>query len=251
MLDLKDICVTFHPGTIDERRALDHLSLHLEKGDFVCVLGSNGAGKSTLLNAISGSLAIDAGSIVLDGEELSAKAEHVRSRVIGRLFQDPMRGTAPDMSIVENLGLAYSRGKRRGLSRAIRKQDYTFFHDQLSALGLGLEDRMHQPVGLLSGGQRQALALLMATIVTPKLLLLDEHTAALDPKTAAIVMDLTQKIVSEHAITTVMITHNLRQSLVYGNRTIIMNEGHIVAELSGEEKRNASIAQLLELYDLA
>ena len=175
----------------------------------------------------------------------------MRSRVIGRLFQDPMRGTAPDMSIVENLGLAYSRGKRRGLSRAIRKQDYTFFHDQLSALGLGLEDRMHQPVGLLSGGQRQALALLMATIVTPKLLLLDEHTAALDPKTAAIVMDLTQKIVSEHAITTVMITHNLRQSLVYGNRTIIMNEGHIVAELSGEEKRNASIAQLLELYDLA
>ena len=251
MLDLKDICVTFHPGTIDERRALDHLSLHLDKGDFVCVLGSNGAGKSTLLNAISGSLAIDAGSIVLDGEELSAKAEHVRSRAIGRLFQDPMRGTAPDMSIVENLGLAYSRGKRRGLSRAIRKQDYAFFHDQLSALGLGLEDRMHQPVGLLSGGQRQALALLMATIVTPKLLLLDEHTAALDPKTAAIVMDLTQKIVSEHAITTVMITHNLRQSLVYGNRTIIMNEGHIVAELSGEEKRNASIAQLLELYDLA
>lgn len=251
MLDLKDICVTFHPGTIDERQALDHLSLHLDKGDFVCVLGSNGAGKSTLLNAISGSLAIDAGSIVLDGEELSAKAEHVRSRVIGRLFQDPMRGTAPDMSIVENLGLAYSRGKRRGLSRAIRKQDYAFFHDQLSALGLGLEDRMHQPVGLLSGGQRQALALLMATIVTPKLLLLDEHTAALDPKTAAIVMDLTQKIVSEHAITTVMITHNLRQSLVYGNRTIIMNEGHIVAELSGEEKRNASIAQLLELYDLA
>ena len=219
MLDLNDICMTFHPGTVNERRALDHVSLHLNDGDFVCVLGSNGAGKSTLLNA-------------------------------GRLFQDPMRGTAPDMSIVENLGLAYIRGKRMGLGRAIRRQDRVFFRERLAMLGLGLEDRMDQPVGLLSGGQRQALTLLMATIVTPKLLLLDEHTAALDPKTAAVVMELTQKIVSEHHITTIMITHNLRQSLEYGNKLIIMNEGRIVSLLEGEEKRNITIPRLLEMYDL-
>lgn len=250
MLDLNDICMTFHPGTVNERRALDHVSLHLNDGDFVCVLGSNGAGKSTLLNAISGSLQADTGTIVLDGIDLSGRPEHVRSRYMGRLFQDPMRGTAPDMSIVENLGLAYIRGKRMGLGRAIRRQDRAFFRDRLAMLGLGLEDRMDQPVGLLSGGQRQALTLLMATIVTPKLLLLDEHTAALDPKTAAVVMELTQKIVSEHHITTIMITHNLRQSLEYGNKMIIMNEGRIVSLLEGEEKRNITIPRLLEMYDL-
>lgn len=250
MLDLKDVSITFHPGTVNERKALDHVSLHLDPGDFVCVLGSNGAGKSTLLNAVSGTLPIDEGSIILDGMDLSKKAEHIRSRYIGRLFQDPMKGTAPDMSIMENLGLAYSRGKRMSLSKAIRKKDHQYFFERLKALNLGLEERMTQPVGLLSGGQRQALTLLMSTIVTPKLLLLDEHTAALDPKTAAAVMDLTQRIIEEHSITTLMITHNLRQALEYGNKTIIMNEGRIVAMLEGEHKRNMSVQQLLELYDL-
>lgn len=250
MLDLKDVSITFHPGTVNERKALDHVSLHLDSGDFVCVLGSNGAGKSTLLNAVSGTLPIDEGSIILDGMDLSKKAEHIRSRYIGRLFQDPMKGTAPDMSIMENLGLAYSRGKRMSLSKAIRKKDHQYFFERLKALNLGLEERMTQPVGLLSGGQRQALTLLMSTIVTPKLLLLDEHTAALDPKTAAAVMDLTQRIIEEHSITTLMITHNLRQALEYGNKTIIMNEGRIVAMLEGEQKRNMSVQQLLELYDL-
>lgn len=250
MLDLKDVSITFHPGTVNERKALDHVSLHLDPGDFVCVLGSNGAGKSTLLNAVSGTLPIDEGSIILDGMDLSKKAEHIRSRYIGRLFQDPMKGTAPDMSIMENLGLAYSRGKRMSLSKAIRKKDHQYFFERLKALNLGLEERMTLPVGLLSGGQRQALTLLMSTIVTPKLLLLDEHTAALDPKTAAAVMDLTQRIIEEHSITTLMITHNLRQALEYGNKTIIMNEGRIVAMLEGEQKRNMSVQQLLELYDL-
>lgn len=250
MLDLKDVSITFHPGTVNERKALDHVSLHLDPSDFVCVLGSNGAGKSTLLNAVSGTLPIDEGSIILDGMDLSKKAEHIRSRYIGRLFQDPMKGTAPDMSIMENLGLAYSRGKRMSLSKAIRKKDHQYFFERLKALNLGLEERMTQPVGLLSGGQRQALTLLMSTIVTPKLLLLDEHTAALDPKTAAAVMDLTQRIIEEHSITTLMITHNLRQALEYGNKTIIMNEGRIVAMLEGEQKRNMSVQQLLELYDL-
>lgn len=250
MLDLKDVSITFHPGTVNERKALDHVSLHLDPGDFVCVLGSNGAGKSTLLNAVSGTLPIDEGSIILDGMDLSKKAEHIRSRYIGRLFQDPMKGTAPDMSIMENLGLAYSRGKRMSLSKAIRTKDHQYFFERLKALNLGLEERMTQPVGLLSGGQRQALTLLMSTIVTPKLLLLDEHTAALDPKTAAAVMDLTQRIIEEHSITTLMITHNLRQALEYGNKTIIMNEGRIVAMLEGEQKRNMSVQQLLELYDL-
>lgn len=250
MLDLKDVSITFHPGTVNERKALDHVSLHLDPGDFVCVLGSNGAGKSTLLNAVSGTLPIDEGSIILDGMDLSKKAEHIRSRYIGRLFQDPMKGTAPDMSIMENLGLAYSRGKRMSLSKAIRKKDHQYFFERLKALNLGLEERMTQPVGLLSGGQRQALTLLMSTIVTPKLLLLDEHTAALDPKTAVAVMDLTQRIIEEHSITTLMITHNLRQALEYGNKTIIMNEGRIVAMLEGEQKRNMSVQQLLELYDL-
>lgn len=250
MLDLKDVSITFYPNTINERKALDHVSLHLDPGDFVCILGSNGAGKSTLLNAISGSLMMDEGTLILDGINLTRQPEYVRSRYMGRLFQDPMRGTAPDMTIVENLGLAYSRGKRKGLNKAIRKKDNAFFHERLAELGLGLEDRMQQPVGLLSGGQRQALALLMATIVPPKLLLLDEHTAALDPKTATSVMNLTEKIIQEHQITTIMITHNLKQSLVYGNKTLIMNEGRIVAWLNEEEKKRMTPTQLLEMYDL-
>ena len=249
MLDLNDVCVTFHAGTVNERKALDHVSLHLDRGEFVCVLGTNGAGKSTLLNAVSGTLSADSGTITLDGMDLTRQPEHKRARYIGRLFQDPMKGTAPDMSIVENLGLAYSRGKRMTLSRAIQKKDRQLFHDRLSQLGLGLEDRMNQPVGLLSGGQRQALPLLMATIGTPKLLLLDEHTAALDPNTAAQVMKLTDQIIHENQITTLMITHNLRQALEYGTKTLIMNEGKIVRVLEGEEKKQTSVEELLQMYD--
>lgn len=249
MLDLNDVSVTFHAGTVNERKALDHVSLHLDRGEFVCVLGTNGAGKSTLLNAVSGMLSADSGTITLDGMDLTRQPEHKRARYIGRLFQDPMKGTAPDMSIVENLGLAYSRGKRMTLSRAIQKKDRQLFHDRLSQLGLGLEDRMNQPVGLLSGGQRQALTLLMATIVTPKLLLLDEHTAALDPNTAAQVMKLTDQIIHENQITTLMITHNLRQALEYGTKTLIMNEGKIVRVLEGEEKKQTSVEELLQMYD--
>lgn len=249
MLDLNDVSVTFHAGTVNERKALDHVSLHLDRGEFVCVLGTNGAGKSTLLNAVSGTLSADSGTITLDGMDLTRQPEHKRARYIGRLFQDPMKGTAPDMSIVENLGLAYSRGKRMTLSRAIQKKDRQLFHDRLSQLGLGLEDRMNQPVGLLSGGQRQALTLLMATIVTPKLLLLDEHTAALDPNTAAQVMKLTDQIIHENQITTLMITHNLRQALEYGTKTLIMNEGKIVRLLEGEEKKQTSVEELLQMYD--
>lgn len=249
MLDLNDVSVTFHAGTVNERKALDHVSLHLDRGEFVCVLGTNGAGKSTLLNAVSGTLSADSGTITLDGMDLTRQPEHKRARYIGRLFQDPMKGTAPDMSIVENLGLAYSRGKRMTLSRAIQKKDRQLFHDRLSQLDLGLEDRMNQPVGLLSGGQRQALTLLMATIVTPKLLLLDEHTAALDPNTAAQVMKLTDQIIHENQITTLMITHNLRQALEYGTKTLIMNEGKIVRVLEGEEKKQTSVEELLQMYD--
>ena len=249
MLDLNDVSVTFHAGTVNERKALDHVSLHLDRGEFVCVLGTNGAGKSTLLNAVSGTLSADSGTITLDGMDLTRQPEHKRARYIGRLFQDPMNGTAPDSSIVENLGLAYSRGKRMTLSRAIQKKDRQLFHDRLSQLGLGLEDRMNQPVGLLSGGQRQALTLLMATIVTPKLLLLDEHTAALDPNTAAQVMKLTDQIIHENQITTLMITHNLRQALEYGTKTLIMNEGKIVRVLEGEEKKQTSVEELLQMYD--
>ena len=249
MLDLNDVSVTFHAGTVNERKALDHVSLHLDRGEFVCVLGTNGAGKSTLLNAVSGTLSADSGTITLDGMDLTRQPEHKRARYIGRLFQDPMKGTAPDMSIVENLGLAYSRGKRMTLSRAIQKKDRQLFHDRLSQLGLGLEDRMNQPVGLLSGGQRQALTLLMATIVTPKLLLLDEHTAALDPNTAEQVMKLTDQIIHENQITTLMITHNLRQALEYGTKTLIMNEGKIVRVLEGEEKKQTSVEELLQMYD--
>ena len=249
MLDINDVSVTFHAGTVNERKALDHVSLHLDRGEFVCVLGTNGAGKSTLLNAVSGTLSADSGTITLDGMDLTRQPEHKRARYIGRLFQDPMKGTAPDMSIVENLGLAYSRGKRMTLSRAIQKKDRQLFHDRLSQLGLGLEDRMNQPVGLLSGGQRQALTLLMATIVTPKLLLLDEHTAALDPNTAAQVMKLTDQIIHENQITTLMITHNLRQALEYGTKTLIMNEGKIVRVLEGEEKKQTSVEELLQMYD--
>lgn len=249
MLDLKDLCLTFYPGTVNEKVALDHVSFHVDEGDFISVLGTNGAGKSTLLNVISGSLQSDSGSIILDQEDISNYPEYKRAKKIGRLFQDPLKGTAPNMTIEENLGLAYSRGKRTTLSRAIKKGDRKFFIEKLKELNLGLEERITTNVGLLSGGQRQALTLLMATIVTPKLLLLDEHTAALDPKTATQVMEITDKIVKEHNITTLMITHNMRQALEYGNKTIILNEGKIVKVLEGEERASTSVEDLLQMYD--
>lgn len=249
MLDLKDLCLTFYPGTVNEKVALDHVSFHVEEGDFISVLGTNGAGKSTLLNVISGSLPNDSGSIILDGEDISSFPEYKRAKKIGRLFKDPLKGTAPNMTIEENLGLAYSRGKRTTLSRAIKKGDRSFFIEKLKELNLGLEERITTNVGLLSGGQRQALTLLMATIVTPKLLLLDEHTAALDPKTATQVMEITDKIVKEHNITTLMITHNMRQALEYGNKTIILNEGKIVKVLEGEERKSTTVEDLLQMYD--
>ncbi|MEG0330044.1 MAG: ATP-binding cassette domain-containing protein [Longicatena sp.] len=249
MLDLKDVCVTFYPGTPNERIALDHVSFRVEDGDFISVLGTNGAGKSTLLNVVSGSIMADEGEIILDGKDITFFPEYKRAKEIGRLFQDPLKGTAPHMSIEENLGLAYSRGKRTTLSKSIKKGDRQIFVKKLTELGLGLEERITTNVGLLSGGQRQALTLLMSTIVTPKLLLLDEHTAALDPKTAESVMKITEKIVKENNITTLMITHNMKQALEYGNKTIILNEGKIVKVLEGEERRNTTVDNLLSMYD--
>ena len=249
MLKIEKISKTFNPGTIHEKAALQGLSLHLLPGDFVTVIGSNGAGKSTLLNAISGSFFTDSGSIYLDGRNITFLPEYQRSRQIGRLFQDPMRGSAPHMTIEENLALAYLRasGHTSSFSR-ISKKDRALFADKLSALGLGLEDRMKQPVGLLSGGQRQALTLLMATLVTPKLLLLDEHTAALDPATAEKVLDLTKKIVAENHITCLMITHNMHDALTLGNRTLMMDHGRIVLDVADEERAHMTVDGLLQRF---
>lgn len=249
MLDIQHISKTFNPGTVNEKRAITDLSLHLETGEFVTVIGSNGAGKSTLFNAIGGSFYVDAGSIALGGTDLTFLPEYKRSRRIGRLFQDPLRGTAPHMTIEENLALAYLRasGHTSSFSR-ISKKDRDLFAEKLSALGLGLEDRMKQPVGLLSGGQRQALTLLMATLVTPKLLLLDEHTAALDPATAEKVLDLTKKIVAENHITCLMITHNMHDALTLGNRTLMMDHGRIVLDVADEERAHMTVDGLLQRF---
>lgn len=250
MLKFENLHVTFHPNTVHERVALDGVSYEINQGDFVTILGTNGAGKSTLLNVIAGTVELDSGKIMLDDENITWMREYKRARSIGRLFQDPLKGTAPNMTILENLGLAYSRGKRSTLSRAIKKSDIPYFKEQLAKLHLGLEDRMDTKVGLLSGGQRQALTLLMATLVTPKLLLLDEHTAALDPKTASTIMQVTDELVKEHDIPTIMITHNIRQALEYGNKLLVMNEGKIVKELNTEEKKHTTVEELLSMYDL-
>ena len=249
MLRIDNISKTFNPGTVNEKTALDGLSLHLAPGDFATIIGSNGAGKSTLLNAVAGSFFVDSGSITLGGEDVTFTPNHKRSRVIGRLFQDPLRGTAPSLTIEENLALAYLRSSEgtAPLSR-IRKKDKEFFAEQLKLLGMGLEDRMRQPVGLLSGGQRQALTLLMATLVTPRLLLLDEHTAALDPATAEKVLELTRAIVSEHHITCLMVTHNMRQALDLGTRTLMMAEGRIVLDVSGQERAGMTVDDLLRRF---
>lgn len=245
MLKLSHISKTFNPGTVNEKVAIRDLSLHLEKGDFATIIGSNGAGKSTMFNAICGDFLTDSGSIVLDGEDITLMPQHARAKNIGRLYQDPMRGTAPGMTILENLALA--AGKGGWLSR-ISKSDKQRFREQLALLDIGLEDRMNHPVGLLSGGQRQALTLLMATMNPPKLLLLDEHTAALDPGTAEKVLNLTKRIVEEHHLTCLMITHNMQSALELGNRILMMDSGDIVLDIKEEEKKGLTVEGLLDKF---
>ena len=251
MLELNNVSKTFNPGTINAKTALRGLNLKLNDGDFVTVIGGNGAGKSTMLNAIAGVFDIDGGSIVIDGEDITRRSEHKRAAFIGRVFQDPMMGTAPTMTIEENLALAARRGRSRTLAWGIRKAERSEFRDRLASLGLGLEDRMTTRAGLLSGGQRQALTLLMASLVKPKLLLLDEHTAALDPATAARVLELSDEIVSEHRLTTLMVTHNMRDAIEHGNRLIMMNEGRIVLDIAGEEKKRLTVDSLLAKFSRA
>lgn len=253
MLELRDLHKTFNPGTVNEKVALNGVSLTMEAGDFATIVGSNGAGKSTLFNAITGGFIADEGSITLGGEDITFAPEYQRSRVIGHLFQDPLKGTAPNMTIEENLALAYLRAGTapNAIFSRISRRDKEIFREKLALLDMGLEDRMKQPVGLLSGGQRQALTLLMATMNKPKLLLLDEHTAALDPKTALKVLTLSAKIVEENHLTTMMITHNMKDAIKYGNRLIMMHEGHIIYDVSGEEKKNLQVSDLLAKFQIA
>ena len=251
MLQIIDIHKTFNAGTINEKRALQGLNLHITPGQFVTVIGGNGAGKSTLMNSVSGAYTVDEGKILIDGVDVTNLPEHKRASFIGRVFQDPMMGTAATMQIEENMALAARRGKVRSLLPGITKRERAFYREQLATLGLGLEDRMTAKVGLLSGGQRQALTLLMATLQQPKLLLLDEHTAALDPKTAAKVLEATQRIVEKNNLTTLMITHNMRDAITYGDRLIMMYEGRVVVDVSGEEKKKLTVEQLLELFSKA
>lgn len=249
MLTLNHISKTFAPGTVNEKRALNDLSLHLAPGDFVTVLGSNGAGKSTMFNAIAGTFQPDSGQVILDGMDITRLPDYKRSKFIGRMFQDPLKGTAPNMTIEENLALAYLRASNaRSPFSMVSAAERQEFREKLAQLGLGLEDRMNTVVGLLSGGQRQALTLLMATLVTPKLLLLDEHTAALDPATAEKVLDLTRQIVAENSITCLMITHNVQSALQLGNRTIMMKDGQIILELSGQRRSTITTEELLQAF---
>ena len=251
MLIIENVRKVFNEGTVNEKVALSGLNLHLKPGDFVTVIGGNGAGKSTMLNSVSGAYTVDEGKIIIDGVDVTRLPEYKRAKFIGRVFQDPMMGTAATMQIEENLALAARRGKPRTLRSGITNKEREEYREQLKILDLGLEDRMTAKVGLLSGGQRQALTLLMATLQQPKLLLLDEHTAALDPKTAAKVLEATQKIVERSNLTTLMITHNMRDAIAYGNRLIMMYNGHIVVDVSGEEKKNLTVEQLLGLFSKA
>ena len=248
MLKITNLQKTFNPGTVNAKTALDGLDLHIKEGDFVTVIGGNGAGKSTLQNAIAGVWKPDFGTIVIDGVDVTNMPEHKRAAFLGRVFQDPMKGTAPDMEIQENLSIASKRGIKRRFVRGVKKADKENFREMLKILDLGLEDRLSTKVGLLSGGQRQALTLLMASMNKPKLLLLDEHTAALDPKTAAKVLEITDKIVTENHLTTLMITHNMRDAIVHGNRLIMMHEGRIVVDVEGEEKAMLTVEKLLSLF---
>ena len=245
MLKLSNISKTFNPGTVNEKQAITGLTLHLKPGDFATIIGSNGAGKSTLFNAICGDFMTDGGRIELDGRDITFTPQHVKARIIGRLYQDPMRGSAPGMTIEENLALAAGSG---GWLSHMTRRDKQKFREQLSRLEIGLEDRMTQPVGLLSGGQRQALTLLMATMVPPKILLLDEHTAALDPATAEKVLKITKEIVDEHKITTLMVTHNMQNALDMGNRTLMMDNGRIVYDVEGAERASLTVEDLMEKF---
>ena len=251
MLDIRNIHKTFNAGTINEKIALDGVSLTLCDGDFVTVIGGNGAGKSTLLNAVAGAWMVDEGEILIDGVNVTKLSEHKRARFIGRVFQDPMMGTAATMQIEENLALAIRRGKRRTLRAGITGRERERYKELLTILDLGLEDRLTTKVGLLSGGQRQALTLLMATLQKPKLLLLDEHTAALDPKTAAKVLDITETIIKRDKLTTLMITHNMRDAIAHGNRLIMMYEGRVAVDVSGEEKKRLTVEDLLQMFERA
>ena len=248
MLDLIRVRKTFNARTVNEKTALDGLNLHVGDGDFVTVIGGNGAGKSTMLNAIAGVWPVDGGSIVIDGTDVTRLPEHRRAALLGRVFQDPMTGTAATMQIEENLALAARRGDRRTLRTGITREERNLYREKLAALGLGLENRMTAKVGLLSGGQRQALTLLMATLKKPKLLLLDEHTAALDPRTAAKVLEISEKIVTENRLMTLMVTHNMRDAIRYGNRLIMMNEGRIILDIAGEEKKRLTIETLMDAF---
>ncbi len=251
MLELKNVKKTFNRGSINEKRALSGVNLKLEPGDFVTVIGGNGAGKSTMLNMIAGVYPIDSGAVIIDGKNVTLQPDYKRAAYLGRVFQDPMMGTAADMEIEENLAMAYRRGKRRGLGWGILKQEKKIYHEALQMLELGLEERMSSKVGLLSGGQRQALTLLMATLQKPKVLLLDEHTAALDPKTAAKVLKLTQELVKKNHLTTLMITHNMKDAIRLGNRLIMMHEGNIIYDIKGEEKRQLKVSDLLAKFEEA
>ena len=249
MLEVKNISKIFNAGTVYEKVALDDLSLTLETGDFVTVIGGNGAGKSTLLNSVAGTYFVDDGEILIDGVNITKLPEYKRAKYIGRVFQDPMVGTAGDMWIEENMALAMRRGKTRGFSWAINETDRKYFKELLAQLDLGLEERLSTKVGLLSGGQRQAITLLMASMNNPNLLLLDEHTAALDPKTAAKVLDITKRIVEANNLTTLMITHNMKDAIAHGNRLIMMNAGKIILDISGEEKKKLTVEQLLQKFE--
>ncbi len=251
MLEITNIKKTFNPGTINEKKALNGVSLKLEDGDFVTVIGGNGAGKSTMLNAIAGVWPVDEGSIVIDGVNVTGLPDFKRAGVVGRVFQDPMTGTAATMQIEENMALAARRGKRRGLGWGVTAKERDEYREKLKILNLGLEDRLTAKVGLLSGGQRQALTLLMATMQKPKILLLDEHTAALDPKTAEKVLHATKTVVERDNLTTLMITHNMRDAITYGNRLIMMNEGKIILDIKGEEKKNLTVEALLHEFEKA
>lgn len=248
MLEITNAVKVFAPSTPNEMKALNGLNLKLEDGEFVTIIGSNGAGKSTLFNAICGNFWLDSGMILLDGENITFKSEHKRAKVIGRIFQDPMKGTAPNLTIEENLALAYSRSKHAGLRSAVTKKERKMFKEALAGFSMGLEERMDTKVGLLSGGQRQVVTLLMATLVPPKLLLLDEHTAALDPATADKVMDITKRIISENNLTTLMITHNVTQALETGTRTIMLDRGNIIFDISENERKNMTVDDLMDMY---
>lgn len=249
MLELSGIHKTFNIGTINEKKALSDINLKVDEGDFITVIGGNGAGKSTMLNIIAGVFAPEQGNIVIDGEDVTKMSEFKRASMVGRVFQDPMVGTASKMNIEENLALANRRGKKRGLHWGIKKSERDFFKEKLKMLDLNLEDRLTTKVGLLSGGQRQALTLLMATLIKPKVLLLDEHTAALDPKTASKVLSITEEITSSQNITTIMITHNMKDAIKYGNRLIMMMGGKIIYDVRGEEKSNLTVKDLLAKFE--